>query len=85
MFWIYQPKFFSKKSLSDRVTAQLTIREMEYLEKIKSIDLSVYGEILMELTRYRPDLTSVKKYAKAQNGEALTLLPSAPFIENSKV
>lgn len=82
MFWIYRPKFFPKESLSDKVTAQLTIREMEYLEKIKSIDLTVYGELLIELTRYRPDLNSVKRYGNSPNGEALTLLPSAPTAEN---
>lgn len=86
MFWIYWPKFFYKESLSDRVAAQLTVREIEYLDKIKSIDMAVYGEILLELTRYRPDLTTVKKYAHTPNGgEVLTLLPTAPQVVENPV
>ena len=71
-----------KKSLRDKVTAQLTIREMQYLDKIKESDLAIYGDILKELTRYRPDFTSVKKYTSSRTADGLTLLPTAPKVEN---
>jgi len=78
MFWVYYPKYFNKRSLSDRVHSQLTLREMEYLDKIRSVDLTIYGEILRELTRYKPDIQAIKKYNTCK-GEMVTLLPTAPM------
>ena len=69
---------FPKNSLSARVHAQLTLREMEYLDKIRNVDLTMYGEILRELSRFKPDIQTLKKY-KTPNGEMVTLLPSAPI------
>jgi len=77
MYWIFNPKQIGNKSLSDRVHSQLTLREMEYLDKIRLMDMTMYGEILRELTRFKPDIHTIKKYQKS-NGEIITLLPSAP-------
>ena len=83
LFWVYYPKLFPKNSLSDRVHSQLTLREMEYLDKIRNVDLTMYGEILRELTRFKPDIHTLKKY-KTPKGEMITLLPSAPLGDINK-
>uniref|UniRef100_A0A7M5WUJ7 Innexin n=2 Tax=Clytia hemisphaerica TaxID=252671 RepID=A0A7M5WUJ7_9CNID len=79
LFWVYYPKFFPKKSLSDRVHSQLTLREMEYLDKIRSVDLTMYGEILRELTRFKPDIQTLKRFQTPNGCEMITLLPTAPL------
>ena len=84
LFWVYYPKLFPKNSLSDRVHSQLTLQEMEYLDKIRNVDLTMYGEILRELTRFKPDIQTLKKY-KTPKGEIITLLPSAPCDMNKQV
>ncbi|XP_066918028.1 innexin inx1-like isoform X2 [Clytia hemisphaerica] len=79
MFWVYSPKLFDHEtSLSNRVHSQLTLREMEYLDKIRQMDMTMYGEILRELTRYKPSIGSIKKFAPQTTSEMITLLPSAP-------
>ena len=60
--------------------SQLTLREMEYLDKIRQIDMTMYGEILRELTRFKPDIHVIKKY-QTVNGDVM-LLPSAPVGQN---
>jgi len=82
LFWMYYPKFFKKDNpLSHRVHAQLTLREMEYLEKIREIDMTMYGEILRELIRFKPDIHAIKKFAPQANSESIVLLPTAPVNE----
>ena len=69
---------FIEKNLSDDVNGQLTCREMEYLDKIRQIDMTMYGEILRELTRFKPEIHTIKKFAPQTTSELVTLLPSAP-------
>ena len=57
---------------------------MEYLDKIKEMDITMYGEILRELTRFKPDIHAIKKFttAAAANMEMVTVLPTAPIDHN---
>ena len=83
VFWIYSTRIFGEESImSDRVHSQLTIREMEYLDKIKEMDITMYGEILRELTRFKPDIHTIKKFNTAANMENVTVLPTAPVDAN---
>ena len=86
VFWIYSTKLFGEDSiLSDKVHSQLTIREMEYLDKIKEMDITMYGEILRELTRFKPDIHTIKKFNTAANIEMVTVLPTAPVDVNRHI
>ncbi|XP_066918029.1 innexin inx2-like [Clytia hemisphaerica] len=80
-FWVYSPKIFETQ-LSNKVHAQLTLREMEYLEKIQRLDITMYGEILRELTRYKPGIQAIKKFDDSKTSDMITLLPLAPVSEN---
>lgn len=52
---------------------------MEYLDKIKQMNMTMHGEILLELTRFKPDIYVIKKFATQMDGSGTTaLLPSAP-------
>lgn len=82
MLWIYYRVKIEGKQLSvtDRVHSQLTLREMEYLDKISQMDMTMYGEILRELIRLKPGIVAIKKYAPQITGASgtATLIPSAP-------
>lgn len=83
IFWIYSIKIFGEDSiLADRVHSQLTIREMEYLDKIKEMDITMYGEILRELNRFKPDIHVIKKFHVATALDRVTILPTAPVDQN---
>ena len=73
--------YIERNQLADDVNAQLTIREMEYLEKIRSMDMTMYGEVLRELTRFKPDIQIIKKF-QTTDGEIM-LLPSAPLGQHN--
>ena len=70
--------YIEDNQLSDKVNSQLTLREMEYLDKIRQMDMTMYGEILRELIRYKPNIGTIKKFAPQATSETVTLLPSAP-------
>ena len=82
MLWIYYRVQIEGKALTaaDRVHSQLTLREMEYLDKIGQMDMTMYGEILRELIRLKPGIIAIKKYAPQITGSSgtATLIPSAP-------
>ena len=82
MLWIYYRVQIEGKPLTatDRVHSQLTLREMEYLDKIGQMDMTMYGEILRELIRLKPGIIAIKKYAPQITGSSgtATLIPSAP-------
>lgn len=61
VFWMHNPSN-CRESMSGKIHSLLTLREIEYLEMIKTINLSLYGEILRELTKARPDLFALTKY-----------------------
>lgn len=48
----------TEASLIMEIHASLTFREIEYLEYIKVRNLSVYGEVLRKLLKYKPNLLS---------------------------
>ena len=68
--------------MSDKVHSQLTIREMEYLDKIKEMDITMYGEILRELNRFKPGVNAIKKFQDAAALDRVVILPTAPADEN---
>ena len=55
---------------------------MEYLDKIQRLDITMYGEILRELTRYKPGIQAIKKFDESKTSDMITLLPLAPVSEN---
>lgn len=61
IFSVFRLKGF-KVTKVDNINSLLTLREIEYLECLKELDLSLYGEVLKEVIRTRPDLFSLKKY-----------------------
>ena len=61
VFWMHHPSN-CHESMSGKIHSLLTLREIEYLEMIKTINLALYGEILRELTKARPDLFALTKY-----------------------
>ena len=80
IYWIFYSGPVGRSSITDSIHSQLTLREMQYLDKIRQMDMSMYGEILRELTQFKPDLHVIKKY-QSMTGEVL-LLPSAPMGQN---
>jgi len=81
MIVVYYPKYSTKTMKYHRVHSQLTLREMEYLDKISQMDMTMYGEILRELIRFKPDLQVIKKFKDSTTNEMVTLLPTAPCPE----
>ena len=79
MYWIYYQLLVEQGHLSDRVNSQLTIREMEYLDKINQMDMTMYGEIVRELIRFKPNIGTIKKFApQTSRSEMINLMPTAP-------
>ena len=79
MYWIYYQLLVEEERLSDKVNAQLTIREMEYLDKINQMDMTMYGEIVRELIRFKPNIGKMKKFAsQISPSEMVNLMPTAP-------
>ena len=79
MYWIYYQLLVEEERLSDKVNAQLTIREMEYLDKINQMDMTMYGEIVRELIRFKPNIGNMKKFAsQISPSEMVNLMPTAP-------
>jgi len=61
VFWMYNPTS-CRETMHGKIHSLLTLREMEYLEMIKNTNLALYGEVLRELTKVRPDLFALSKY-----------------------
>lgn len=61
VFWMHNPTD-CRESMSGKIHSLLTLREIEYLEVIKASNLALYGEVLRELTKARPDLFALTKY-----------------------
>lgn len=77
IYWIFYSNPGGRESFSDSIHSQLTLREMQYLDKIRQMDMTMYGEVLRELTQFKPDIHVMKKY-QSMTREVL-LLPSAPM------
>ena len=58
LFWVRFSEYFGEYPLTNKVNPQLTLREIEYLDKIRQMDLVIYGELLRELSHDRPSAFS---------------------------
>ena len=84
MFVVYNPTCYEEE-LQEKVSKQLTLREVEYLEKIRLMDMTMYGEVLRELYRYKPGLQTIKRFNESATSDSISLMPSAPCGENPRI
>ncbi|XP_066918022.1 innexin inx3-like [Clytia hemisphaerica] len=77
MFVVYNPTCYEEE-LRERISEQLTLREIEYLEKIRLMDMTMYGEVIRELYRYKPGLQTIKRFNESATSDSVSLMPSAP-------
>ena len=61
VFWMHNPSN-CRETMHGKIQSLLTLREIEYLEVIKSTNMALYGDVLRELTKARPDLFALSKY-----------------------
>lgn len=59
---MFRTKSIKEPMMSRDLYSVLTLREIEYLQCLKDVNMSLYCEVLKELTRTRPDLFALKKY-----------------------
>ena len=84
MFIVYNPTCYEEE-LREKISKQLTLREVEYLEKIRLMDMTMYGEVLRELYRYKPGLQTIKRFNESATSDSISLMPSAPCGENPRI
>ncbi|XP_066915800.1 innexin shaking-B-like [Clytia hemisphaerica] len=72
LLWVHLSSYFGENPLSNKFTTQLTLRELQYLDKMEDMDLTMYGELLRELSQNKSKTFS----AADGTSEMVTLLPA---------